>query len=212
MCVPLLRLLALSAATVVTLGMSIARASAGEETGLACPGLEAGPTRSVARVLDGETVALDDGTELRLIGALAPRAIDAAAESGHVAGGDRCGGGIASTAAWQDGRAGLRRRAQRSLWPAAGPRLRPRARPQALGAGPPARAGTGACLHRRRQPRLRGRAARGRAGGRARPAAGCGRRPHTRRDRRTRLPGSRAPGARFSWSRATLPAWRRYAG
>ena len=82
MCVPLLRLLALSAATVVTLGMSIARASAGEETGLACPGLEAGPTRSVARVLDGETVALHDGTELRLIGALAPRAIDAGAEPG----------------------------------------------------------------------------------------------------------------------------------
>ena len=32
--------------------------------------------------MDGETVALDDGTELRLIGALAPRAIDAGAEPG----------------------------------------------------------------------------------------------------------------------------------
>jgi endonuclease YncB( thermonuclease family) len=41
-----------------------------------------GPTHSVSRVLDGETVALDDGTELRLIGALAPRAIDAGADPG----------------------------------------------------------------------------------------------------------------------------------
>src|SRR5581483_9604137 len=40
----------------------------------ACAGLEEGPTRSVARIIDGETVALDDGSELRLIGALAPRA------------------------------------------------------------------------------------------------------------------------------------------
>lgn len=45
-------------------------------------GLTPGPTRTVVRVLDGETVALDDGTELRLIGALAPRAIDADAEVG----------------------------------------------------------------------------------------------------------------------------------
>ena len=42
----------------------------------ACAELEAGPTRSVTRVVDGETLALDDGTELRLIGVLAPRAID----------------------------------------------------------------------------------------------------------------------------------------
>jgi len=38
--------------------------------------LEAGPTRTVARIVDGETVALDDGSELRLIGALAPRGFD----------------------------------------------------------------------------------------------------------------------------------------
>ena len=50
--------------------------------GLACAGLEAGPTRTVARIIDGETIALDDGTELRLIGALAPRAIDAGADPG----------------------------------------------------------------------------------------------------------------------------------
>jgi endonuclease YncB( thermonuclease family) len=48
----------------------------------ACTGLEPGPARTVTRILDGETVALDDGRELRLIGALAPRAIDADAEAG----------------------------------------------------------------------------------------------------------------------------------
>ena len=49
----------------------------------ACAGLESGPQRTVARVIDGETVALDDGSELRLIGALAPRALDAGAEPGQ---------------------------------------------------------------------------------------------------------------------------------
>lgn len=41
--------------------------------------LESGPIRTVARVLDGETLQLDDGTHIRLIGALAPRASDAGA-------------------------------------------------------------------------------------------------------------------------------------
>ena len=40
------------------------------------------PARAVTRIIDGETAALDDGTELRLIGALAPRAIDAGTEPG----------------------------------------------------------------------------------------------------------------------------------
>ena len=52
------------------------------EVGPTCTGLEAGPTSTITRILDGETVALDDGRELRLIGALAPRAIDAHAEGG----------------------------------------------------------------------------------------------------------------------------------
>ena len=47
---------------------------------LACAGLEAGPKRTVTRIIDGETVTLDDGSQLRLIGALAPRAIDVGAE------------------------------------------------------------------------------------------------------------------------------------
>lgn len=47
-----------------------------------CVGLEPGPAHSVTRVIDGETLALDDGRELRLIGALAPRALDVDAEAG----------------------------------------------------------------------------------------------------------------------------------
>jgi len=39
--------------------------------------LEPGPTRTVAEVMDGETVRLDDGIEVRLMGMLAPRPRDA---------------------------------------------------------------------------------------------------------------------------------------
>ncbi len=46
-----------------------------------CP-LTRGETHAVARVLDGETLALDDGRRLRLIGALAPRAGDVGAVAG----------------------------------------------------------------------------------------------------------------------------------
>ncbi len=44
--------------------------------------LPAGPVRSVTRVLDGDTIQLDDGSELRLIGALAPHAHDVGADAG----------------------------------------------------------------------------------------------------------------------------------
>jgi micrococcal nuclease len=47
-----------------------------------CSGLQPAAQRTVTRIIDGETVALDDGSELRLIGALAPRALDAGAEPG----------------------------------------------------------------------------------------------------------------------------------
>lgn len=43
-------------------------------------GLEAGPIRTAVRVTDGETFVLDDGAEVRLVGAMSPRASDAAAE------------------------------------------------------------------------------------------------------------------------------------
>ncbi len=44
--------------------------------------LESGPIRTVTRVVDGETIVLDDGKVVRLIGALAPRARDADAAAG----------------------------------------------------------------------------------------------------------------------------------
>ena len=50
------------------------RLDADERTSCA---LEPGPTRAVTSVVDAETLTLDDGTEVRLIGALAPRPPDA---------------------------------------------------------------------------------------------------------------------------------------
>ncbi|HVZ04779.1 thermonuclease family protein [Hyphomicrobium sp.] len=44
--------------------------------------LNPGPIHTVTRVLDGETLVLDDGSAVRLMGALAPRARDANAERG----------------------------------------------------------------------------------------------------------------------------------
>ena len=43
--------------------------------------LEPGEARTVTRVLDGDTLQVDGGSEVRLVGALAPRAFDAAAAS-----------------------------------------------------------------------------------------------------------------------------------
>jgi endonuclease YncB( thermonuclease family) len=57
-------------------------AACASEVARPCSGLEPGPVRTVVRVLDGETVALDDGREMRLIGTLAPRAEDVDAEPG----------------------------------------------------------------------------------------------------------------------------------
>ena len=68
--------------------MALARvASAGEtiapsvDAAKSCT-LKSGGYRTVARIIDGETLALDDGREVRLIGALAPRASDAGAAPG----------------------------------------------------------------------------------------------------------------------------------
>jgi endonuclease YncB( thermonuclease family) len=71
---------AATACTCAVLSLAAGAAAAGIET--MCPGLQSGPTRTVTRILDPETVVLDDGKELRLIGALAPRAIDADADPG----------------------------------------------------------------------------------------------------------------------------------
>ena len=61
-------------------------APASDAPGTPSPGgceLEPGPVRTVARVLDAETVQLDDGSEVRIIGALGPRARDAVATPGE---------------------------------------------------------------------------------------------------------------------------------
>ena len=59
-----------------------AASSAAADSMPPCATLTPGPTHTVTRILDGETVALDDGTELRLVGGLAPRAADVNAEAG----------------------------------------------------------------------------------------------------------------------------------
>lgn len=60
--------------------MALAAAVSGEARGEACA-LQDGAIRAVAAVLDGETLRLDDGSELRLAGILAPRAADAASDA-----------------------------------------------------------------------------------------------------------------------------------
>ena len=72
-------LLALVVGVHVASPAAIAQSSA---KALPCAGLEPGPRRTVTRIVDAETVALDDSSELRLIGALAPRAIDVGADPG----------------------------------------------------------------------------------------------------------------------------------
>lgn len=54
--------------------------TAGAETDPECAGRAPGLLRTVNRIIDGETLGLDDHSELRLIGALAPRAMDIGAE------------------------------------------------------------------------------------------------------------------------------------
>ncbi len=70
----------LAAAAILRAAAGAASAADGART--SCAELEPGPAHTVVRILDAETVALDDGRELRLIGALAPRALEADAEPG----------------------------------------------------------------------------------------------------------------------------------
>ncbi|MEO8420298.1 MAG: thermonuclease family protein [Hyphomicrobium sp.] len=69
--------LAPGAAIVFAATMAVAAAGTPEHSGTdgQCT-LQAGPTRAVIRVLDAETVLLDDNQEVRLIGTLAPRSPD----------------------------------------------------------------------------------------------------------------------------------------
>jgi endonuclease YncB( thermonuclease family) len=62
--------------------IAMSQPATGQATIAADCRLEPGPTRVVAHVIDGETVKLDDGSEARLIGALAPRASEVGAPRG----------------------------------------------------------------------------------------------------------------------------------
>lgn len=68
-------------AAAMTCATSVARAADDVTSPESCA-LEPGPTRTVTRIIDAETLALDDGREVRLTGALAPRARDADAQAG----------------------------------------------------------------------------------------------------------------------------------
>ena len=177
-----------------------------------CAGRRAGPTRTVARVIDGETVALDDGTELRLIGALAPAGDRCRRRARHVAAGDRGAARNCAPSSW----------ANRSSWPSAASaptamaacrrsssgwrRARRWVQGHLLRARPCARlrAGRQSRLRRRRllEPRARG------ARGASRPVGG---RRLSDRGRRIRLASCRATGARFRWSKVGSRASRRCA-
>ncbi len=75
---PLLLLSILAVATFPPLS----RAEEKPASASACS-LEASEDRTVTRALDGETLTVDGGTQVRLIGALAPRAFDTAGDAGH---------------------------------------------------------------------------------------------------------------------------------
>lgn len=61
-------------------GAAQEQSAAAKPAGTSCD-LTDGEDRTVTRVVDGETLVLDGGTELRLIGALSPRAYDTAGET-----------------------------------------------------------------------------------------------------------------------------------
>jgi micrococcal nuclease len=67
---------------VIGLGCAVAVAApAGDSEPEACT-LQRGERSTVARIIDGETLVLESGAEVRLIGALAPRALEAGAIEG----------------------------------------------------------------------------------------------------------------------------------
>ena len=71
-------LASVTAALFAATGVALAQTGLGEPD--TCT-LEAGPTGSVVRIIDAETVLLDGGVEVRLIGALAPRSPDLSPEA-----------------------------------------------------------------------------------------------------------------------------------
>lgn len=75
------RMPAACAAALLILFAAIPVRAEGQQQPQTCT-LQAGPTRSVVRVIDAETVLLDDEEEVRLIGALAPRSPDMRPDAG----------------------------------------------------------------------------------------------------------------------------------
>ena len=75
---PAKRLTVAMTAAAILAALSASPAPAQTAASLDC-GLEAGPSRAVAAVIDGDTLRLDDSKEVRLIGLMAPRAEDAGA-------------------------------------------------------------------------------------------------------------------------------------
>ncbi len=69
----------LVAALMAAAGVLVSAAASAETPRCA---IETQSARAVVRVIDAETLALDDGSEIRLAGALAPRALDGGADAG----------------------------------------------------------------------------------------------------------------------------------
>ncbi len=100
--------------------------------------LEPGPVRTVTRIVDGETLVLDDGKVVRLIGALAPRARDAGAAPG--AGRPRrIPSRLSPILSRKEDQACVRWPPRRPLWPGAGAGFSRRSWSRGVGAGHAAR-------------------------------------------------------------------------
>ena len=160
--------------------MAVAAAGAPERSGASPPcTLQAGPTRAVVRVIDAETVLLDDNQEVRLIGALAPRSPDLSPGAEPWPPEEAA---IAALRALVQGRSvSLATSGRRAIATAAARASLRRARRRArVGAGRTADRRPCARLRPARQLRLHARAAGARARGARRGCAACGRTPPTR--------------------------------
>jgi len=76
------RIIVTAACCGIAAALSTLPAAGADDSSLKPCTLDPGPVHTVTRVLDGETLVMEDGSAVRLIGALAPRARDAGAEPG----------------------------------------------------------------------------------------------------------------------------------
>ncbi len=145
--------------------------------------LEAGPSHTVARIVDAETIVVDDGSEVRLIGALAPRSPSPGAADWPPERAAR--EALERLLARPQRRAQVCGAAERPLWAPAGSRLRCRRSAKRSGfRGVCSRRGSSECMRSPATPRAspkcwrwkaKARGVRG-ASGLSRPT-GCSRRP-----------------------------------